>query len=245
MSRVIINGAQGKMGALACETIQDHPDFELVASLGRGDDLQQSILETDANIVIELTRADCVYNNSLIIINNGAHPVIGASGLLDEQIKNLQSLCEKKQLGGIIVPNFSISAVLMMQFAAMASRYFSEVEIIEAHHQQKLDAPSGTAIKTAEMIAAARRNKKNQLLIKELIPGARGAPHHDINIHSLRLPGVIARQDVIFGNQGETLSIIHNSLDRSSFMPGVILACQKVQQINSLYYGLEHFLEPF
>ena len=242
-SRVIVNGAQGKMGSLACETIQNHPAFQLVASIGHGDDLQRAIIDTKAHIVIELTRADCVYENSLTIIKNNVHPVIGASGLLPEQIQTLQNLCEKQQLGGIIVPNFSIGAVLMMRFAAAAAHFLPEVEIIEAHHQQKLDAPSGTAMKTAEMIAAARRSKKNQLPLKELLQGARGASHHDVNIHSLRLPGVLARQQVIFGNIGETLSITHDSIDRSSFMPGVILACKEVLKLNSLYYGLERLLD--
>ncbi len=240
--RVIVNGAQGKMGVLACETIGNHPDFELVAALGRADDLQQAIASTKAQIVIDLTRADCVYENALTIIDNGAHPVIGTSGLLDEQIQTLQIFCAQKKMGGIIVPNFSISAVLMMQFAAVAARYLPEVEIVEMHHQQKLDSPSGTAIKTAEMIAAARRSSKNQLALKELLPGARGALHHDVNIHSLRLPGVLARQHVIFGSKGETLTITHDSIDRASFMPGVLLACQGVLQIDSLYYGLEHLL---
>jgi 4-hydroxy-tetrahydrodipicolinate reductase len=242
-SRVIVNGAHGKMGTLACETINNHPDFQLVASLGREDNLQKAILDTKAQIVVELTRADCVYENSLIIIKNNAHPVIGASGLLPEQIHTLQELCAEKKLGGIIAPNFSIGAVLMMRFAAAAAHFLPEVEIIETHHQQKLDAPSGTALKTAEMIAAARRDKKNQLSLKELVQGARGATHHDVNIHSLRLPGVLARQQVVFGNTGETLTITHDSIDRASFMPGVILSCKRVQQIDRLYYGLEHLLD--
>lgn len=242
-SRVIVNGARGKMGNLACETISKHNDFELVAGLTRDDDLQSAIIATKAQIVIELTRADCVYDNSLVIIKNNAHPVIGASGLLPQQIKTLQTMCAEQRLGGIIVPNFSIAAVLMMRFAAEAARFLPEVEIIEAHHQQKLDAPSGTAMKTAEMIAEARSCKKNDLALKELIPGARGGSYQDVNIHSLRLPGVLARQDVIFGNSGETLSITHNSIDRSCFMPGVLLSCKRVQQLNTLYYGLENLLE--
>ena len=157
---VIVNGAQGKMGLLACKTIQDHPEFQLVAGLGRGDDLANAICNTHAQIVIDLTRADCVYEICLTIINQGAHPVIGTSGLLEEQIQPLQSMCKEKHLGGLIVPNFSIAAVLMMRFAADAARYLPEVEIIEAHHPQKLDAPSGTAIKTAELIAAARTLEK-------------------------------------------------------------------------------------
>jgi 4-hydroxy-tetrahydrodipicolinate reductase len=247
-TRVIVNGALGKMGSLACETIRNHPDFELVGGLTRKDDLHSAILDTNAKIVIDLTRADCVYDNSTIIIESGAHPIIGTSGLLDEQIQVLKNRCEAKRLGGIIAPNFSISAVLMMRFSAEAARLLPEVEIIEIHHQQKLDAPSGTAIKTAEMIAKARlgnsgsqAQRKNDLL-REVLPGARGSSHHNVNIHSLRLPGVIAQQQVLFGAHGETLTITHNCIDRASFMPGIILACQRVQQLDSLYYGLEQLL---
>ena len=242
-TRIIVNGAQGKMGSLACKTLDSHPDFIIVGALTRKDDLRAAIHQAQAEVVLDLTRADCVYENSLMIIENGASPVIGTSGLLDEQIKILQNLCTEKKVGGIIVPNFSISAVLMMRFAAIAAKFMPEVEIIEAHHQQKLDAPSGTAIKTAEMIAASREQTKQQLLLKELITGARGANYCDINIHSLRLPGFVAQQQVIFGNIGETLNITHNSIDRVSFMPGVILACQQVRKLKSLYYGLENLLE--
>jgi 4-hydroxy-tetrahydrodipicolinate reductase len=242
-TRVIINGANGKMGMLATATIKARPEFELVAGLSRGDDLVKSIAETRAQIVVDLTRADCVYANSIAIIESGAHPVIGTSGLRDDQIENLKNLCRNKQLGGIIAPNFSISAVLMMRFAAMAARYLSEVEIIEAHHPQKFDAPSGTALKTAEMIAASRKPSKNEVSTHELIAGARGGLHHGIAIHSLRLPGVIAKQEVIFGNTGETLGITHNSIDRACFMPGIILCCLKVQKLQTLYYGLEHVLD--
>ncbi len=241
-ARVIVNGSNGKMGSLACETLVNHSEFKLVGQLNKQDNLAQAIRDTDAQIVVDLTRADCVYDNSVTIINQGARPVIGTSGLTGSQIKELTERCEAKQLGGIIVPNFSISAVLMMIFAAKAAEYLPEVEIIETHHQQKLDAPSGTALKTAEMIAAARKTPKNKLALKELVPGARGGIHHDINIHSLRLPGVLARQEVLFGNLGETLSLTHDSIDRSCFMPGIVLACQKVLTLNTLIYGLEHLL---
>lgn len=242
-TRVIVNGAAGKMGMLACQAIEAHADFELVGALSRQDDLEQLIQDKQADIVVDLTRADSVYSNSLTIIKAGAHPVIGTTGLLGEQIHYLQQLCEQKKLGGIIVPNFSIAAVLMMHFAAKAARFLPEVEIIEAHHQQKYDAPSGTAMKTAELIAEARQGDKNKLQSHELISGARGALYQDIPIHSVRLPGILARQQVIFGNSGETLTIIHDSIDRSAFMPGLILSCQKVMQIDRLYYGLDKFLE--
>ncbi|STX27660.1 dihydrodipicolinate reductases [Legionella beliardensis] len=241
-TRVIVNGARGKMGSLACETIKNHPDFELVGALSRHDDLSTAIVNTKAQIVIDLTRADCAYDNTLTIINSGAHPVIGTSGLNLKQIKQLESLCSEKKLGGIIAPNFSISAVLMMKFAAYAARYLSDVEIIEAHHPQKFDAPSGTAMKTAEMIAATRKMTQTEYLSHELITGARGGTHQGITIHSLRLPGIMARQQVIFGAPGETLTLMHDSIDRASFMPGIILCCQRVSELQTLYYGLEHLL---
>lgn len=240
--RVIVNGATGKMGSLACDTLLNHPDFNLVARLGRHDNLVERIKETQAQVVVDLTRADCVYQNSVSIIKAGARPVIGSSGLLADQLQELASLCEAQKLGGIVAPNFSIAAVLMMSFAAKAAQYLSEVEIIEAHHQQKLDAPSGTALKTAQMIAAARQGPKNSLKLKEIVPGARGGVVEEINIHSLRLPGVLARQEVLFGSPGETLSLTHNSIDRQCFMPGIIFACQKVMLVKQLVYGLEELL---
>lgn len=240
--RVIVNGAKGKMGTIACTTLSTNLEFELVGQLSKNDNLAQTINETKADVVLELTRADCVFENSLTIINSGCRPVIGTTGLLDNQIEELTALCAKNQIGGMIVPNFSIGAVLMMLFAEQASSFLSEVEIIESHHQQKLDAPSGTALKTAQMIAAARKNNKNELRLKELIANARGANFESINIHSVRLPGVLARQEVIFGNLGETLSITHNSIDRACFMPGIVLACKEVMNLNSMVYGLEHFL---
>lgn len=243
--RVLVNGARGKMGMLASETLKKHADFEFLGGLTREDNLREAIAAKKAEVVVDLTRADSVYENCLAIIESKAHPVIGTSGLNAEQIQKLQADCAKDKLGGIIVPNFSISAVLMMRFAREAARFLPAVEIIEIHHQQKFDSPSGTALKTAEMIAEARQQEKTHTGIHhELLQGVRGGRHHDIPIHSLRLPGVLARQDVIFGSLGETLSLSHNSIDREAFMPGVILACQKVMQMNTLYYGLEHVLFP-
>ena len=242
--RVIVNGVNGKMGSLAKLTLENHPDFDLVAGLGRKDNLRQVITDTRAEIVVDLTRADCAYENTLAIIESGAHPVIGTSGLLDEQIQELTQLAQTKKLGGIIAPNFSIGAVLMMRFAAQAAHYLAEVEIIEAHHPQKYDAPSGTAMKTAELIAKARAEAAPQAETThhELLSGALGAEYLGVRSHSMRLPGVVAQQEVIFGGVGETLTIKHSSIDRACFMPGIILCCQKVKQLTSLFYGLETIL---
>ncbi|HCA89908.1 MAG TPA: 4-hydroxy-tetrahydrodipicolinate reductase [Legionellales bacterium] len=240
--RVLVNGALGKMGRLACQTLEDSPDFDLVGQLGRADDLSSSIAHTKAQVVIDLTRADVAYDNALTIIKNQASPVIGTSGLTLAQIKHLTTLCEAADLGGIVVPNFSIGAVLMMHCAAIASRYLANVEIIETHHPQKFDAPSGTALKTAEQIAKYQTTPSLLPHSKESIPGVRGGLYKDIPIHSLRLPGVIAKQDVILGHLGETLTISHNTTDRKAFMAGMILCCQKVRTIRTLVNGLEHFL---
>lgn len=241
--RVIVNGAQGKMGLLASTTLTHHEEFDLVAGLGRNDNLAEMIRITKADIVVDLTRADCAYENTKTIIEAQAYPVIGTSGLLETDVQRLKKMCEAHDLGGIIVPNFSIGAVLMMQFAAKAAHYLSAVEIIEAHHPQKHDAPSGSAIKTAEMIAEARKNVWQRPDYKEILPGALGASYRDIPIHSLRLPGVLAEQDVIFGHEGATLTISHKTLDRSAYMPGLVLSCQRVMSLKTLYYGLESLLE--
>lgn len=239
--RVIINGAQGKMGRLAVIALSQQTEFEVVGQLGRSDDLVESILSLKPEIVVDLTSAESVYANTLSIIQHHVYPVIGTTGLLPEQILELTSLCERDQLGGLIVPNFSIAAVLMMHFAQIAARYMPNVEIIEAHHPHKKEAPSGTAIKTAQLIAKAR-SEHPSYSCHELLSGARGANCQDIPIHALRLPGVIADQEVLFGQVGETLSLQHRTIDRVCFMPGLILACQQVTSLKTLCYGLEHLL---
>lgn len=242
MIRVIVNGAKGKMGQVACSAIGQDSRFTLVAATSREDNLAAIIQQEEADVVVDLTRADAAFANSMQIINAGACPVIGTSGLQPEEISELKELCSKQSLGGIIVPNFSLSAVLMMRFAAEAARYLAAVEIIEMHHPQKYDAPSGTAMKTADMIADAKEQNEAVAMENELIIGARGGKHRGVSIHSLRLPGVLANQQVIFGNPGETLTLTHNTLDRASFMPGLLLACEKVTQLHTLYYGLEELM---
>lgn len=247
--KIIVNGAAGKMGRLACQAIDNHPELVLAAGLTRDDNLLEVIEQTGASVVVDLTRADCVYANALAIIEGGAYPVIGTSGLQPSEIQHLKTLCEKKQLGGLIVPNFSIGAVLMMRFSEETARYLTNVEIIEAHHPQKFDAPSGTAIRTAEMIARARQTMTNKIFNKtenssekNIYPGARGASCFDVPIHSLRLEGVLAEQQVIFGNTGETLTLSHRSQDRQCFMPGLLLCCEKVVTLKTLCEGLETIL---
>lgn len=242
MLKVIVNGANGRMGQVTVKAIGNDPECELVASTGPEDDLSAVIKATGADIVVDFTVASVAFANANKIIEAGAHPVIGTSGLTADQIATLTSQCEAKNLGGIIAPNFSIGAVLMMRYAKDAAKYFSSVEIIELHHDGKEDSPSGTAMKTADMIAETRQAPSPLKAGKETIPGARGANHHDIAIHAVRLPGLVAHQQVIFGGLGETLTLKHDSINREGFMPGVLLACKKVKSLRTLIYGLEHIL---
>ncbi|MBL4647420.1 MAG: 4-hydroxy-tetrahydrodipicolinate reductase [Gammaproteobacteria bacterium] len=243
MINVLINGAAGRMGQEAVNAVTADSRFALVAKTGRQDDLYTAIRQSQAHVVVDLTVASAAYQNTLTIIKSGAHPVIGTSGFIAGQIATLQTLCAEKKLGGIIVPNFSLGAVLMMKFAQQAAKYLPAVEIIERHHPAKQDAPSGTAIKTAQMIAAVRENTQLATPRKELLSGVRGGVCETIPIHSLRLSGSIAHQEVIFGGHQETLTIKHDSLHRACFMPGLLLACASVMQLNELIYGLDNVLD--
>lgn len=241
--RVIVNGAAGKMGVLAVKTLSNHPDFTVVGALGKQDNLGAEISNTKAQVVIDLTNAEVVFKNAQTIIEAGAHPVIGTSGLIKDQITNLQNRCAQLKLGGIIAPNFSLGAVLMMRNAQEIAKYFPHVEIIEMHHDGKLDSPSATAVYTAEMISKTKENlSPTNKKFRETIPGSRGASYKDIPIHAIRLPGLIAHQQIIFGGIGETLTLRHDSIDRQCFMPGIVFACKKVGELKELIYGLEKIL---
>lgn len=241
--RVLVNGASGKMGQAIVKTLSNHPDFIVVAQTGRQHNLATEIKQSQAQVVVDVTHSDVALTNLTTIIDAGAHPVMGTSGLLKEQIEKIQARAAELKLGGIIAPNFSLGAVLMMKCAEQIAKYFPSVEIIEMHHDGKLDSPSGTAVRTAEMLAAARQHipvLPNHT--RETVPGARGANYQAIPIHSIRLPGLIAHQQVLFGGLGETLTIRHDSIDRESFMAGVVLACQKVISLQQLVLGLENIL---
>lgn len=240
--RVLVNGAEGRMGQTTAKFIQTDQTLDLVGETSGKDDLKKTILTSKADIVIDFTNAAVVYKNTKKIISAGARPVIGTSGLLPEQINELQQLCAEKKLGGIIAPNFCIGALLMMRFAEQAAQYFSECEIIETHHENKLDAPSATAIKTAELIHSARKKPPSIKKVHETLRGARGATKDQIPIHSLRLPGFLAKQNIIFGHLGGNLVIAHETIDRNAYMSGVLLACKKVMSLKKLVYGLETFL---
>ncbi|GJM06552.1 MAG: 4-hydroxy-tetrahydrodipicolinate reductase [marine bacterium B5-7] len=237
--RILINGIHGKMGAIAKQAVDASNTANFVVGCSRHDDLALAIKEHNITTVIDFTTASTAFQNTQTIIEQGAHPIIGTSGLLPNHIDVLQKTCQEKKLGGIIAPNFSLGAVLLMQCAQSVSSYFSHAEIIEMHHDKKADAPSGTAIKTAQLLEKSTLTRANS---EETIPHARGATLGKIPIHAVRLPGMLAREDVIFGNPGETLTISHNTLDRSAFMPGILLALEKVSSLNELVYGLEHLL---
>lgn len=238
--KVIVNGANGKMGRIAVSAVTAADSgLTLVAQTGRNDDLTQAVKQHHADIVIDFTTPHAVFTNTKTIIDAGARPVIGTTGLTPEQIETLTQQCAQKKLGGIIAPNFSLGAVLMMKYAQDAARHFPNVEIIEMHHPQKLDAPSGTAVKTANMIAATRDANK----AAPLKPApARGETHDNVQIHSVRLPGFYSHQTVIFGNIGEVLTICHQGIDRQCCIPGITLACRQVVSLDRLVYGLEQIL---
>ena len=240
--RILINGYKGRMGQESIKAVSEDPELELVAKTDLGDNLTESIHQSKAQVVVDFTTAESALKNTVYIIESGARPVIGTSGLLPEEISELQVLCTKQNIGGIIAPNFAIGAVLMMKYSQDAAKYFPNAEVIELHHDGKADTPSGTAIKTANILAESRNSAPKTIIEKEIIPGARGANAEDIRIHSVRLPGLVAHQEVIFGGQSQTLTIRHDSIHRDSFMSGVCLACKKVLDLNELVYGLEHLL---
>lgn len=237
--RILVNGAFGKMGQLACETLSKHPHFQLIAQLGRDNDLCAEIEKSTPDIVLDLTRADCIWHNCQTYTKYPIHFVIGTSGLNQKQIEWLTKTCELNQQGAMIVPNFSIGAVLTMQFAQYAAKWFDGVDIIEMHHHQKLDSPSGTAIRTAELI---HQSKPNWPKINDTPQPGRETFVHHIPIHSVRMPGVLAYQQILFGQLGETIQLSHQIIDRTSYMPGIILACQQVIKRQQLVIGLEECL---
>ncbi len=242
--RVLVSGAHGRMGQHVVRALQTTDDLLLVGTVDKQHHLLDQIQQSQAQVVVDFTNASSVFTNLEQIIAAGAHPVIGTSGLLPEQIRDLQQTCHTLHLGGVIAPNFSLAALLMIKCAQSIVKYFPHVEIIEAHHAGKQDSPSATALYTAKALAEQRvtmmPDNKEQ---REVIPGARGAQYASIPIHALRLPGVLAQQQIVFGGAGETLSITHNTLDRDSFMAGVLLACRRVVDLHELIYGLEQLVE--
>jgi len=261
---VAVAGANGRMGKEVVKMVLADPNLKLVAAISRSNegvdagllvgketcgvlvrtDLEAALSSADAHVMVDFTTPHSVMANSRIAIRQGVRPVIGTTGLKPADIEELDKLCITNGIGGIIAPNFSIGAILMMKFAAQAAKYMPHVEIIEYHGDQKLDAPSGTSIKTAEMIALNRQEfRQGNPNEEETIDGARGGLYNGFRIHSVRLPGVFAQQEVIFGGYGQTLKIRHDSYDREGYMPGVNIAVKKAMELSGIVYGFEHFID--
>ena len=244
--KVAVLGAKGRMGSETVKAVNAAPDLELVAQLDLGDSLE-TLKQKGAQVVVDFTHPDAVMKNLEFAINNGIHVVVGTTGFDEKRLSEIKSWLEKnQQVGAVIAPNFGLGAVLMMQFAAKAARYFESVEIIELHHPEKADAPSGTATRTAELINQERKAANRTAMPDKTttsLDGARGARVGEIPVHSVRLRGLVAHQEVLLGDQGETLSIRHDSIDRTGFMPGVLLAVREVVKRPGLTFGLEHLME--
>jgi len=244
--KVAVLGAKGRMGAETVKAISSTTDLSLVAQIDIGDSLEE-LKTSGAQVVVDFTHPDSVMKNLDFAINNGIHVVVGTTGFDEKKLAEVKTwLTKNSSVGAVIAPNFGLGAVLMMQFAAKAARYFESVEIVELHHPEKADAPSGTASRTAELITESRKSAARPAMpdkTTSALPGARGAKVGDVPIHSVRLRGLVAHQEVLLGDQGETLSIRHDSIDRSGFMPGVLLAITEVVKNPGLTFGLEHLMD--
>ena len=245
MIKVAVLGARGRMGAEVVKAVEESSDCQLVAALDLGDSLDQ-LISSGAQVVVDFTIPDSVMANLEFLIAHKIHAVVGTTGFDDARMAKLKSLSSAHpEVGVLIAPNFAIGAVLMMEFAAKAAKYFESAEIIELHHPDKVDAPSGTASRTAGIISAARKEASLPAMpdaTSTALDGARGALVGDVPVHSVRLRGLIAHQEVLFGGLGETLSIRHDSLDRAGFMPGVLLGIRSVISRPGVTFGLENFM---
>ncbi|MER0243503.1 4-hydroxy-tetrahydrodipicolinate reductase [Streptomyces sp. HSW2009] len=244
--RVAVIGAGGRIGSEAVRAVEAADDLDLVATLRRGDRLE-ALTEAGAQVAVELTNPDAVMANLEFCVRNGIHGVVGTTGWTDERLAGLgEWLAASPETGVLIAPNFSIGAVLTMRFAQQAARFFESAEVIELHHPNKADAPSGTATRTAQLIAAARQEAGSPPqpdATSTALDGARGADVDGVPVHSVRLRGLLAHQEVLLGGTGETLTIRHDSLHHSSFMPGILLGVRRVVTTPGLTFGLEHFLD--
>ena len=257
--RVGVVGAAGRMGAEVCRAVHAAPDLLLAAAVdpnAAGEALRDvagvdtaltvsgelgTLTDEDVAVAVDFTTPDTVLDNVLWLLDAGIHAVVGTTGMTDDDLARVRELASGATANAVVAPNFAIGAVLMMQFAAEAARHLPHAEIIELHHDRKADAPSGTALRTADLIEEARREHPEPTM-GETIGGARGAERGGVRVHSVRLPGLVAHQEVILGGQGQTLTIRHDSTDRTSFMPGVLLAVRRVADVDGLVVGLEHLL---
>ena len=248
MINIAVCGANGKMGQEVIKAVNSADDMTLVARIdinnGQFATIKDAKDSVDIDILVDFTQPQSIYENALYCLNNNINIVIGTTGLTDNQIDELKNLSESTNTGCLIAPNFSTGAVLMMKFAQTAAKYFNNAEIIELHHNQKKDAPSGTAVKTAAMMSEVNDNlASGNCTETETIEGARGAnSYNNIHIHSVRMPGFMASQEVILGSNGQTLKIRHDSTDRECYMPGVLLAIRYVSEHKSFVYGLDNIM---
>jgi len=244
--RVAVIGAQGKVGRAMCAAVEAADDLELVAAIDAGDD-RQTLVESGAQVAIDFTHPDAIMDTLEFLIGNGIHAVVGTTGFDDERLARVRTwLDASPQTSVLIAPNFAIGAVLAMLFAQKAARYYDSVEVIELHHPHKADAPSGTADRTARLIAKAREEAgagPSPDATTVALEGARGADVDGVRVHSIRLAGLVAHQEVLLGTEGETLTIRHDSLDRSSFAPGVLLGVREAAGRPGLTIGLEELLD--
>lgn len=245
MTRVGVLGAKGRVGTAVVAAVKDNPDLDLAAALDHGDDLQE-LVSSGAEVVVDFTQPESVMANVEFCIANGIHAVVGTTGWTEERYDTVRKqLADKPEVGVLVAPNFAISAVLTMKFAEMAAPYFESAEVIELHHPNKLDAPSGTAVHTAEGIARARSaaNMPAQPdATEQSLDGARGADVEGVPVHAVRMTGMVAHEAVIFGTRGQSLTIKQDSYDRDSFVPGVLIGVDKVADNPGLTIGLEKFL---
>jgi 4-hydroxy-tetrahydrodipicolinate reductase len=245
MINVAVLGARGRMGSEVVKAVEASDGLALVAALDMGDSLEQ-LKGSAAHVVVDFTTPDSVMDNLEFLINNGINVVVGTTGFDDAKLATVKGwLAKNPSVGVLIAPNFAIGAVLMMEFAEKAARYFESAEIIELHHPAKVDAPSGTAARTAELMSAARKDAGLGQMpdaTTTSLEGARGALVGGIPVHSVRARGLVAHQEVLFGGLGETLTIRHDSIDRAGFMPGVILGVRKIVNTPGLTHGLDKFM---
>lgn len=263
MITLVVAGACGKMGKAMLEKLAVEEDIAVIAAVDTTnignklstlvpthkfenviieDNLEAVILKNKPQILLDFTTPKVVYNNIMTALQHGVSPVVGTTGLSEGQINDITHLAAEKKVGAFIAPNFAIGAILLMGFAAQAAKYFPSVEVIELHHDQKLDAPSGTALKTIQAMKPYVNNTYEKEEI-EIVPGSRGGNYNGVRVHSVRLPGFVAHEEVIFGALGQTLTLRHDSISRESFYPGVVLAVRKVLTYSGLKIGLETILD--
>lgn len=261
--RIAISGAAGRMGRTVVRTVSREPDMQVVAALDlehvAGHDAGEvagvgrlgvlltaeleNIIAARPDVLVEFATGRAVVDHVRAALEAGVRPVVGSTGMTVDDIESLGALAAQRKTGAVIAPNFAIGAVLMMEFARAAARFMPHVEVIELHHDRKRDAPSGTAMKTARLIAEARGGAPTPPVQEEEgAEGARGGVVEGVRVHSVRLPGLGAHQEVIFGGPGQTLRIRHDSISEDSFMPGLLLAVRRVRELDGLVYGLEHLL---